>query len=161
MARALGRRGYAVTEAANLAEAVALAAEESPEYAVVDLKMPGGSGLELLERLLEIDATTRVIMLTGYGSIASTVDAMRLGAVNYLSKPADADDVVAAFAKASQTPLEGSPVEYQAPSLARTEWEHIQRVLSDCGGNISETARRLGIHRRTLQRKLQTTPPRD
>ncbi len=100
-------------------------------------------------------------MLTGYGSIATAIDAVRLGATYYLSKPADADDIVAAFARGEAPPLEsaGRIRDYQAPSLARAEWEHINRVLSDAGGNISEAARRLGIHRRSLQRKLQKYPP--
>ena len=101
-------------------------------------------------------------MLTGYGSIATAIDAVRLGATYYLSKPADADDIVAAFARGEAPPLEPPPPDsddYKAPSLARAEWEHINRVLSDAGGNISEAARRLGIHRRSLQRKLQKYPP--
>ena len=94
-------------------------------------------------------------MLTGFGSIATAVDAMRLGATNYVSKPADADDILAAFIRAERPVLEGATADFQAPSLARAEWEHINRVLSDCGGVVSEAARRLGIHRRSLQRKLQ------
>jgi two-component system response regulator RegA len=123
--------------------------------------MPGRSGLELVQALHEIDPATRVVVLTGYGSIATAIDAVRLGATYYLPKPADADDIVAAFARADAPPLEPPEPEYEeAPSLARAEWEHINRVLSDCGGNISEAARRLGIHRRSLQRKLQKYPPR-
>ncbi len=133
--------------------------EESPELAIVDLRMPGRSGLELLQELKRIDATTKVVMLTGFGSIATAVDAMRLGATNYVSKPADADDILAAFARAQSPVLEGTLADYQAPSLARAEWEHIHRVLSDCGGVVSEAARRLGIHRRSLQRKLQKLAP--
>ena len=98
-------------------------------------------------------------MLTGYGSISTAIDAVRLGAVHYLPKPADADDIVNAFARGDAPALEPPEVEYRAPSLARAEWEHINRVLSDCGGNISEAARRLGIHRRSLQRKLHKYPP--
>ena len=132
---------------------------DSPELAVVDLKMPGKSGLELVKALREIDPATKMLVLTGYGSIATAIDAVRLGATYYLSKPADADDIVAAFARGEAPPLEPPDIEYKAPSLARAEWEHINRVLSDCGGNISEAARRLGIHRRSLQRKLQKYPP--
>ncbi len=127
--------------------------------AVVDLKMPGRSGLELLAELKQIDPTTKVVMLTGFGSIANAVDAMRLGATNYVSKPADVDDILTAFARAEQPALEDGATDYQAPSLARAEWEHIHRVLSDCSGNVSEAARRLGIHRRSLQRKLQKLAP--
>ena len=131
-----------------------------PRLAVVDLRMPGRSGLEVVRDLKEVDSATKVVVLTGYGSIATAVDAVRLGATNYLPKPADADDIIAAFTRGDAQPLEGSPTEYKAPTLARAEWEHINRVLGDCGGNISEAARRLGIHRRSLQRKLQKYPPR-
>jgi two-component system response regulator RegA len=161
LARAFEERGYDVRMAASYPEAVAAATEESPEYAVVDLRMPGPSGLELVRELVRIDPATRVVVLTGYGSIATAIDAIRLGAINYLPKPADADDIVAAFARGQAPPLEAPHPDYaEAPSLARAEWEHINRVLADCGGNISEAARRLGIHRRSLQRKLQKYPPK-
>lgn len=159
LARAFTDRGYDVRVAGGYDEALAAAAAESPEYAVVDLRMPGKSGLELVRELKQIDPSTRIVVLTGYGSIATAVDAVRLGALNYLTKPADADDLVAAFARADSPPLEPTQVSYQAPSLARTEWEHINRVLSDCGGNVSEAARRLNMHRRSLQRKLLKHPP--
>jgi two-component system response regulator RegA len=123
--------------------------------AVLDLRMPGGSGLELLRELKRQDPATRVLMLTGYGSIATAVEAVREGAIGYLPKPADADEILAALAGANTAKERG----IDTPSLARAEWEHIQRVLSDCGGNISEAARRLGIHRRSLQRKLHKYPP--
>lgn len=159
LARAFEDRGYDTRIAACFDEAVVLAGEESPEFAVVDLRMPGRSGLELVQALANIDRSTKTVVLTGYGSIATALDAIRLGATYYLPKPADADDIVAAFARAKAPPLEPPEPDYIAPSLARTEWEHINRVLSDCGGNISEAARRLGIHRRSLQRKLQKYPP--
>jgi two-component system response regulator RegA len=159
LAAALRDRGFEVRTAADADHAEALARQDSPELAVVDLRMPGRSGLELVRTLLEIDPSTRVIVLTGYGSIATAVDALRLGACHYLPKPADADDVIEAFERAERPPLEPGHGEHLAPSLARAEWEHINRVLSDCGGNISEAARRLGIHRRSLQRKLQKYPP--
>jgi two-component system response regulator RegA len=159
LARAFERRGYHVRSATNFDEATALARAESPELAVVDLRMPGRSGLELLQELKQIDPTTKVVVLTGFGSIATAVDAMRLGATNYVSKPADADEILAAFARAERPVLEGTPADYQSPTLARAEWEHINRVLSDCAGSISEAARRLGIHRRSLQRKLQKKAP--
>ncbi|MBN9681948.1 MULTISPECIES: response regulator transcription factor [unclassified Corallococcus] len=159
LARAFRERGWDVTTAGNHDEAMAAARRESPEYAVVDLRMPGHSGLELVRDLLTVDASTRVIVLTGYGSISTTVDAIRLGAVNYLPKPADADDILAAFARAEEAPNVAAPETLQAPSLARAEWEHIHRVLADSAGNISEAARKLGIHRRSLQRKLQKYPP--
>ncbi len=159
LARALRTRGFDVATAADYEAAMALAREDSPELAVIDLRMPGRSGLELLRDLLALDPTTRVVVLTGYGSIATAIDAIRLGAVHYLSKPADADEILAAFSRKEAPPLSPLPTDFAAPSLARAEWEHINRVLSDCGGNISEAARRLGMHRRTLQRKLSKYPP--
>ncbi|HEU5058767.1 MAG TPA: response regulator transcription factor [Kofleriaceae bacterium] len=159
LARAFEDRGFDAATAGDYDEAVALARVDSPELAVVDLKMPGRSGLELVQALRAIDPATKIVVLTGYGSISTAIDAVRLGATYYLPKPADADDIVAAFARGQAPPLEPPEPDYQAPSLARAEWEHINRVLSDCAGNISEAARRLGIHRRSLQRKLQKYPP--
>ncbi|QGJ68392.1 Photosynthetic apparatus regulatory protein RegA [Planctomycetales bacterium 10988] len=159
LAEAFRRRKLEVRTACNYEEAIRLAQEDSPELAVIDLRMPGKSGLELLRDLLKIDPSTRVVMVTGFGSIATAVEAMRYGAANYVSKPADADDVLAAFVR-EKTPEPEAPMpNYETPTLARAEWEHINRVLSDCGGNISEAARRLGIHRRSLQRKLQKLAP--
>ncbi len=159
LARALRARGYDVRTAGGYDEAVSLAAEEPPARAVVDLKMPGKSGLELVAKLHEIDPECRIVVLTGYGSVATAVEAIRLGAVNFVPKPADADDLLAAFEKAEHPDPVEPTTPYKAPTLARAEWEHIQRVLRDCGGNISEAARRLGIHRRSLQRKLQRLAP--
>ena len=157
LAKALTARGYEVRTAADAETAVALAQADSPELAVLDLRMPGDSGLELLRYLKAIDPTTRVLMLTGYGSIATALEAVRLGAVHYLTKPADVDEILAAFDR------DGSPVEsfndLETPSLARVEWEHLQRVLIDCEGNLSEAARRLGMHRRSLQRKAARKRP--
>ena len=160
LARAFRERGYDVRAAAAYDEALALAREESPEMAVVDLRMPGPSGLELVRDLKGLDPSTRILVLTGYGSIATAIEAVRIGATYYLSKPADVDDILAGFARGAAPPLDPPPTDYAAPSLARAEWEHISRVLSDCGGSISEAARRLGLHRRSLQRKLQKYPPR-
>lgn len=157
LAKAITARGYEVCTAADAEAAVALAEIESPELAVLDLRMPGESGLELLRRLKAIDPTTRVLMLTGYGSIATAMEAVRLGAVHYLTKPADVDDILAAFHRDSEAADGGAEVE--TPSLARVEWEHIQRVLHDCEGNLSEAARRLGMHRRSLQRKAARKRP--
>jgi two-component system response regulator RegA len=159
LARAFEDRGYDSVTAGDYDEATTQARCESPEFAVVDLRMPGRSGLELVQALRAIDPATKIVVLTGYGSIATAIDAVRLGATYYLPKPAHADDIVAAFARGEAPPLEPPEAGYQAPSLARAEWEHINRVLSDSGGNISEAARRLGIHRRSLQRKLQKYPP--
>ena len=122
--------------------------------------MQGPSGLEVVKDLAAIDATTRTVVLTGYGSIATTLEAVRLGACWYLTKPADADQILEAFDRGQADPELPASEELSAPSLARTEWEHIQRVLADSRGNVSEAARRLGIHRRSLQRKLERRSPR-
>jgi len=132
-----------------------LAARVRPDRVVVDLRMPGGSGLDLVSDLLNVDPQMQIVVLTGYGSIATALEATRRGALDYLTKPADADQILAAFEKSGH---KASPPR-SAPSLARVEWEHIQRVLTDCGGNISHAARVLGIHRRSLQRKLSKYPP--
>ncbi len=160
LARALERRGYAVTVAARVDTALAKAQAQPPEYAVVDLKMPGESGLILIEKLIELDPNTRIVMLTGYASIATAIEAIKLGAIHYLAKPCDADEVVAALNKNSDgdsaMPVSSSPL-----SINRLEWEHIQRVLAEHQGNISATARALKMHRRTLQRKLGKHPARE
>jgi two-component system response regulator RegA len=151
-------RGYAVRTAHDVAEGIALAQADSPEYAVVDLKMPGPSGLELVRSLKALDENTRIVVLTGYASIATAVESIKLGAVHYLAKPADADEIVAAFYREqgdTSVPPPARPM-----SVDRLEWEHIQKVLSECGGNVSETARRLGMHRRTLQRILAKRAPK-
>jgi two-component system response regulator RegA len=157
LARALRERGFDVRTAGSADEAMALVKADSPELAVLDLRMPGRSGLDLLRDMREHDPATRVLVLTGYGSIATAVEATKLGAIGYLPKPVDADELLAAFAR--EGVATDAPGRFETPSLARAEWEHIQRVLADCGGNISEAARRLGIHRRSLQRKLQKYPP--
>jgi two-component system response regulator RegA len=159
LARALRERGFEVTTAASVAAGEEAARAARFRYAVVDLRMPGASGLELVETLRRRAPELRVVVLTGYGSIASAVDAMHLGAHHYLSKPADADQIIAALTSQG-APTVPAPRPERPPTLARTEWEHIQRILTDCGGNISEAARRLGITRRTLQLKLKKDPPR-
>jgi len=159
LARAFRERGWDVRTAGGHEDALCHAESDTPELAVVDLRMPGKGGLELVRDLLALDPATRIIVLTGYGSIATAVDAIKLGAVHYLAKPADADDLIAAFERAGAPPESPSATDYTAPSLARAEWEHINRVLSDCGGNISAAARRLGVHRRSLQRKLARWAP--
>lgn len=159
LTRAFSARGYDVYAAANYEEAISQAAEAKPERAVLDLKMPGRSGLDLLRDLREVSPTTKAVLLTGYGSISNAVEAIRLGAVNYVTKPADADEILAAFdEKATEDPATNG-IDYQPQSLAEAEWEHIHRVLGDCGGNLSEAARLLGIPRRTLQRKLKKLAP--
>lgn len=152
LVRAMRDRGYEATGVADHSGAIEAAREESPELALVDLRLPGESGLAVVRDLKALDASTVVVVLTGYGSIATAVESIKLGAASYLTKPADADQIVAAF--------EGTqpPEDVQAPSLARVEWEHIQRILADCDGNVSQAARILGIHRRSLQRKLAKRP---
>ena len=159
LARALRERGYDVRTAEGHVPALATARKDPPEMAIIDLRMPGPSGLEVLRDLLDIEPATRCVMLTGYGSISNAVDAVKLGAVDYVQKPASVAQILAAFERAEKPALEPTH-DYEAPSLARVEWEHIQRVLSDTGGNISEASRRLGIHRRSLQRKLYKYAPK-
>jgi two-component system response regulator RegA len=159
LARAFTNRGFDATTAGDYDDAVTLASADAPELVVVDLRMPGRSGLELIRALKAIDAETRIVVLTGYGSIATAIDAMKLGAVYYLPKPADADDILAAFARGDAPPLSPAQADFAAPSLERLKWEHINLVLADCGGNVSEAARRLHMHRRTLQRMLHKYPP--
>lgn len=156
--RALTRRGYEVIVAHDAEQALAMAAQYLPTMATLDLKLENSSGLKLLPELLAITPHCRIVVLTGYSSIATAVEAIKLGAVNYLCKPVDADDVLTAFERQSGDPdieLADNP-----PSINRITWEHIQKVLQEHDGNISATARALGMHRRTLQRKLQKRPVR-
>lgn len=143
--------------AGSLQEALAVCEGWVPARAVIDLKMPGG-GMELLRELRRRFPEVAVVVLTGYGSIPSAIEAVKAGAVNYLTKPAEPAEIEAAF-RETGAPAEGPELDH-VPSLDRAAWEHLQRVLAECNGNISETARRLGMHRRTLQRKLQKLPPR-
>jgi two-component system response regulator RegA len=160
LARALVRRGHRILAAEDDASALASLKNETPELAVVDLRMPGPSGLDLVRDALALHPGLRIVVLTGYGSIATATEAIRLGAVNYLPKPVDAEEILAAFKQVPE-PAREQQEEITTPSLARAEWEHINRVLTDCGGNISEAAKRLQLHRRTLQRKLLKFPPLD
>ena len=156
LSSALKKRGFTVQVSHNVADAIELIGDAAPEYAVVDLSMPGDSGLVLVEKLHQLDEHTRIVVLTGYASIATAVEAIKLGATHYLAKPADADEVVVALGRESgdtAAQITGQPM-----STRRLEWEHIQKILMECDGNISETARRLGMHRRTLQRKLAKRP---
>jgi two-component system response regulator RegA len=159
LANAFERRGYATCVAHDFDAAVAAAKASSPDFAVVDLKLPGGSGLMLVKRLREIAEDMRMVVLTGFGSIATTIDAIKLGACYYLTKPANADEVLAALHGGERDFSDTQPLE-AAPSVYRVEWEHIHRVLAERNGNVSESARLLGIHRRTLQRKLNKHPVR-
>jgi two-component system, response regulator RegA len=159
--RAFRERGFSVSQAGDVAEAMASARNDSPEMALVDLRLPGGSGLELVRELRALDPTTTIVMLTGYGSIATAVQSVQLGAATYLTKPVDADQILAAFDQAAGGSTGAPPSAPAAQPLARVEWEHIQRVLADCNGNVSQAARILGIHRRSLQRKLSKHPVRE
>lgn len=152
------KRGLIVFCADGYDSALQVAAEQKPEMAVLDLKMPGKNGMELLKDMLEISPDTRAVILTGYGSITNAVDAVKIGAINYVTKPADADQVLAAL-EGRASHKKSTDDELHPPSLAEAQWEHIQRVLADSGGNISEAARRLDIPRRTLQRKLKKMAP--
>lgn len=155
LVRAFRDRGYEAQGVPTAAEALRIAETDAPELAVVDLRIGADSGLHVVRALAQADLATRIVVLTGYGSIATAVEAMRLGATSYLTKPADADAILAALG----SPTGEAAIAEKTPSLARAEWEHINRVLVDSGGNVSEAARRLGIHRRSLQRKLYKYPP--
>lgn len=155
---AMQKRGFAVSEAFDVPSAMQLITQETPEYAVIDLKMPGDSGLVLVRKMTELQAGTNIVVLTGFASISTAIEAIKLGATHYLAKPVDADDIVVAFEKTSgdsEITVASNPL-----SVERLEWEHIQRVLNENDGNISATARALNMHRRTLQRKLSKNPSR-
>jgi two-component system response regulator RegA len=162
LARALGARGFSVATAGNRADALAVARDRRLDDVVLDLKLGAENGLALIPELLELQPKLRILLLTGYASIATAVEAIKRGAWDYLAKPVDADQVVQALRGSGRSNDAGdeAPV-LAAPPLKRLEWEHIQRVLAECEGNISETARRLGLHRRTLQRKLAKRPVRE
>ena len=156
MERGFQRRGFTTQACASAEEAINACAEFQPSYILLDLNMPGTSGLVALPQLLEQAPGVKLVVLTGYSSIATAVEATRAGAVNYLCKPATIDEVLHAF-EGTQVP-QAAEVPVDPISVERLEWEHIQRVLQDNEGNISATARALGMHRRTLQRKLQKRP---
>jgi len=153
---ALRTRGLDVCIAHDVPQGLAAARGDPPEYAVVDLKMPGPSGLELVRALKQLDAHTRIVVFTGYASVSTAIEAIKLGATHYLAKPADADEVMAALHR--DTGDVNAAIAERPLSVARLEWEHIQGVLGACEGNVSEAARRLNMHRRTLQRKLAKRP---
>ena len=159
LAPAMQKRGFLVTLANSAESAFELAQIDPPEFAVVDLKMSGNSGLVLVRQLASLNAGTRIVVLTGFASVATAVEAIKLGATHYLAKPVDADEIVASFEKNSgdaDVELTSNPL-----SIDRLEWEHIQRVLTEHDGNISATARSLNMHRRTLQRKLSKNPTKN
>lgn len=156
--RAMERRGFRVFVGESLKSGLELAHSIEPDYAVIDLRLEDGSGIELVRKLRELHHKVRIVILTGYGNIATAVAAVKAGAVDYLAKPADADEVIAALMATGQTlpPPPENPM-----SADRVRWEHIQRVFEQCNRNVSETARRLTMHRRTLQRILNKRAPRE
>ena len=157
LGRALDSRGFQVTTAGSVAEATEVLKTLLPAFAVLDMRLDDGNGLKIVETLRERREDARIVMLTGYGAIATAVAAVKAGAVDYLSKPADADDVVKALLAIG----DATPEPPENPMSAdRVRWEHIQRVYELCDNNVSETARRLGMHRRTLQRILAKRAPR-
>ena len=158
MRRGLERRGFEVRSCNNAIEAVAVCAEYRPNHILLDLNMPEVSGLVALPKLMQASPGAKLVVLTGYSSIATAVEATKAGATDYLCKPASIDEVLSAFAgpdSDTEVDIPSDPI-----SVERLEWEHIQKVLNDNGGNISATARALAMHRRTLQRKLQKRPVR-
>ncbi|HEX6143097.1 MAG TPA: ActR/PrrA/RegA family redox response regulator transcription factor [Geminicoccaceae bacterium] len=158
LARALERRGFEVLAAEGGSDARDLAVEHKPDFAVLDLRLAEGSGLDLVGRLRELRPDMRIVIVTGYGNIATAVAAIKAGAVDYLAKPVDAEDVVNALLRSGESlpPPRENPM-----SADRVRWEHIQRVFEQCNRNVSETARRLNMHRRTLQRILNKRAPRE
>jgi two-component system, response regulator RegA len=157
LARAMERRGFETVMAESVAEGLALVRRAPPAYAVIDLRLEDGNGLDVVEALREARPDSRIIVLTGYGAIATAVAAVKIGATDYLSKPADADDVEAALLSVGE---QKPPPPENPMSADRVRWEHIQRVFELCDRNVSETARRLNMHRRTLQRILAKRSPR-
>jgi two-component system response regulator RegA len=158
LARAMEQRGFTVVTAASVAEGIEASGTAPPAYAVVDLRLEDGNGIEVVEVLRASRDDTRIVMLTGYGNIATAVVAIKAGAIDFLAKPVDADQLTAALLETDR-PLPPPPEDPM--SADRVRWEHIQRVFEQCNRNVSETARRLKMHRRTLQRILNKHAPRN
>ena len=156
LAKAMTKRGFDVNCAHTDEHALKCADICSPEYAIIDLRLPGTSGLVLVDKLRAMDSGTRIVMLTGYASITTAVEAIKLGAMHYLAKPVDADEIMTAFERNEGDVA--AQISTHALSVGQVEWEHIQRILIENNGNISATAKRLNMHRRTLQRKLNKKP---
>jgi len=157
LARAMEKRGFNTETADGVREAVAKVAAHAPAFAIVDMRLEDGNGLDVIEAIRQRRPDSRAIILTGYGNIATAVTAVKLGAIDYLAKPADPDDIAAALAR---KPEDKAPPPENPMSADRVRWEHIQRVYELCDRNVSETARRLNMHRRTLQRILAKRAPR-
>ncbi|MBB4301945.1 two-component system response regulator RegA [Rhodobium orientis] len=157
LARAMEKRGFETDTAESIQEAIGKVDANPPDYAVVDMRLGDGNGLDVISTLRERRPDARAVILTGYGNIATAVTAVKMGAIDYLSKPADADDVYAAL---TRNPDDKAPPPENPMSADRVRWEHIQRVYELCDRNVSETARRLNMHRRTLQRILAKRAPR-
>jgi two-component system, response regulator RegA len=160
LCRALTLRKWEAEAVPDGQEALKVARDRSPDLVLVDLRMPGRGGLDVVPELRALDSSMTIIVLTGYGSIPTAISAMKKGADHYLTKPADADQILAVYDTLRSTPSDAPETPSTVPTLARVEWEHMQRVIADCDGNISQAARLLGIHRRSLQRKLVKYPPR-
>lgn len=156
---ALERRNFEVLTAHNIEKGIQLAEQNIPEFAVIDLRIGHESGLELVKKLISLDANTACVMLTGFASIATAVEAIKLGAIHYLTKPANADEIVQALRKNGGST--SVSINKKPPSAKRLEWEHLQKILMQHDGNISAAARALNMHRRTLQRKLDKRPVRE
>jgi two-component system, response regulator RegA len=158
LCRAFKGRGWETHSLGDAVNILEMTEKVSPDLVLLDLRMPESNGLDAIPKIKTFDSTITVIILTGYGSIPTALQALKLGADHYLSKPVDVDQILSAYEELGTQPAaRTTPV--TVPSLARVEWEHIQRVLSDCSGNISQAAKLLGIHRRSLQRKLAKYPP--
>lgn len=153
LARALSDRNFSVRETGSPQEAMVLVRTEKPSHVILDLKIPQMSGLEILKEIKKISHDLKIVILTGYGSIATALEAIKAGAINYVTKPADLDRILAAFSGDAHKEV------VSVPSLSRVEWEHIERVMQECGGNVSKAAKLLKMHRRSLQRKLKAPPP--
>lgn len=159
LCRALAQRKWETEGVPDGVQALKFARDRSPDLVLVDLRMPGMGGLDVVQELRRADNSMTIIVLTGYGSIPTAISAMKKGADHYLSKPADADQILAVYDTLRSSSSDVPEAPETVPSLARVEWEHMQRVIADCDGNISQAARLLGIHRRSLQRKLAKRPP--
>jgi len=158
LAKAMTKRGFDVNCAHTVEHALKCTDTCVPEYAIIDLRLPGTSGLVLVEKLRAMDPGTRIVMLTGYASITTAVEAIKLGAIHYIAKPVDADEIMTAFEHTEGNPT--AQISTHALSVGQVEWEHIQHILIENNGNISATAKKLNMHRRTLQRKLNKSPSR-